>query len=460
MAPDPRLTAAILGPSTPSYIARGQLASPTLDYDVPRSDPTYPLPLYHDRPDTGGFYAAADFTFWRQTNPLRHQLIAIRGLVDTDGSIHQDIPVGQTFQSLGNFVTNPGVNQFLGFATDGNGNALLDSAQNLVPLFANNTTFVPGNVASVGRNDPGGFIGSGRPALFADDAGGPSTYVPGYTITLGYRFREGFAAEVSYTHLQDARYVAGATLVPQGMQLGAILEDSFLFSPVYNFPIAYAGPAQKLALGNPQAAFGIWNGATEMSITFEQHYDEWNIGARIPIVESECCRCYGLAGVRNVWIWERFFWRTVSYDFQGLADATDAANYTNIVSNEMYGGYVGCGSECYLGHGFSLSFDAKFAALVDFVHEEVKWERADRATEAKRSRYEYSIVPEVDAVVNLWWYPIEGIEIRLGYDVKNFFNTVASPMPVSFNFNGLDPAYSHLTWRLVDGFHAGIGFIF
>ncbi len=423
---DPRLIFAL-----PGYVARGQLASPTNDYDVPPADPVYPLPLYHDRPDTGGFYASAETMFWRQTNPLHHQLIAVRGLVDTDGSIHQDINTGTVVPGF-NPIKAPGGQTILGnnpFIADG------------LPL-------------------PGGFIGSGRPALYADDAGGPSTYVPGFTVTLGYRFREGFTAFISDTHLFNARYIGGATLIPQGAQLGVLLEDSFLYSPVFNIPLAFAGPAQKLALGNPLAAFGIWNGATEMDIIYDQRYDEWNVGARVPMCENECYRCYGLAGARNVWIWEDFRWRTVAYDFQGLADASDAARYTNITSNVMYGGFVGIGQECYLGHGFSVSLDLTAALMIDFVREIAKYEREDFAIEMKRSKREYSIVPELDAQLSLWWYPIEGVELRLGYDVKNFFNTIAAQNPVSFNMHGLDPPWVHEAYRLVDGFRFGIGFIF
>lgn len=447
--PDPRL-AAVLTP----YTARAQLSSPTNDYDVPRADPAYPLPLYHDRPDTGGFYTAAEFLFWRQTNPLHHQLITVRGLLDTDGSIHQDITPGQAFNSLGTVVVNQG--SFAVFPS-GFTSAVVGQTGNPPAAILGNPA---GQIVGLGNALPGGFIGSGRGALWADDAGGPSSYTPGFCVTMGYRFREGFAAEVSWTHLANVRYTGGATLIPQGSQLGAILEESFLYSPVYNFPTAYAGPAQKLALGNPQAAFGIWNGATEETVRFDQHLDQWDIGARIPMIETDCCRCYGLAGVRNLWLWENFKWRTVSYNFQGLADATDAAIYNNIVSNEMYGGFVGCGSECYLGHGFSVSLDMRAAALIDFVHEEIKWQRGDFATEAKRSRREYTIVPELDATLSLWWYPIEGVEIRLGYDVKNLFNTISSPNPVSFNFNGLDPGWQHEAYRLIDGWRAGISFTF
>jgi hypothetical protein len=72
-----------------------------LDYSPP--DPIYPLPLYHDRPEKGGFYFAGQFLLWRQTNPIKDQPIAVRGFVDTNGGV----------QATQNFLTdvllaNPG----------------------------------------------------------------------------------------------------------------------------------------------------------------------------------------------------------------------------------------------------------------------------------------------------------------------------------------------------------------
>src|SRR5438270_114525 len=55
-------------------------------------DPTYPLPLGHPRMDVvGGVYTALEFVMFRQTNPIKRQLIAVRGLVDVDGSITGDL---------------------------------------------------------------------------------------------------------------------------------------------------------------------------------------------------------------------------------------------------------------------------------------------------------------------------------------------------------------------------------
>jgi hypothetical protein len=196
-----------------------------------------------------------------------------------------------------------------------------------------------------------------------------------------------------------------------------------------------------------------------MTISFVQRLSEYDLNARIPIFETDFCRCYGLTGLRHVSMWEGFKWRTVSQDFQGQANQDDVAIYDNIVSNQMYGPTVGVGNEVYLGHGFSFSLDLRAALMVDFVHEIVKYQRADFSTEAKRGAKQYTVVPELDAICSAWWYPIEGVQVRVGYNFLNFFNTISSPNPVSFNFGNLDPGYSR-TYRFIDGINAGIGFIF
>jgi hypothetical protein len=248
--------------------------------------------------------------------------------------------------------------------------------------------------------------------------------------------------------------------VPYQHQLGPILADSFLYAPVYNFPNDFAGAPDKLAVGNPLAAYGIWNGATVMTIRFDQHYDEYNLNFRCPIVENDCMRCYALAGFRRAWMWERFKWRTVSEQADGTSSPQWVANYSNILSQPMYGPYVGCGTECYLGHGFSVSIDTKVAGLVDFARELIRYEREDRAIAAKASRRIFNFVPEVEASINLWYYPIEGVQLRVGYNGMAFFNTIASPNPVSFNFSSLDAPYEHKFLRVLDGLNVGIGLTF
>jgi hypothetical protein len=34
------------------------------------TDPPFPLPVYHDRPEKGGFYSKGTFLYWRQTTSL------------------------------------------------------------------------------------------------------------------------------------------------------------------------------------------------------------------------------------------------------------------------------------------------------------------------------------------------------------------------------------------------------
>jgi hypothetical protein len=381
-----------------------------------RPDPVYPLPL-NDQLHKGGFYAAADFVMFRQDNPLKHQIIAVRGLLDFDGSITADL---------------------------------------------NGTVITPINGPPIiipGQAKPGTFIGSGATALSADDAGGPLSYQPGTRLTAGWKFRDGSTIELSWLFISEAKYAAVATLVPPSLNPGPLLADSFLFSPVFNFPNEFAGPDNKLAIGNPRAAFGIWNAATVMGITFVQRFDQWDLGGRIPVFETDYCRCYGWVGARHASLWENFKWRTVAQDFNGQAGQDDVAIYSDVVSNQMYGVDIGVGTEWYLAHGFSVSLDGKAAAMVDMVHEIAKYERSDFVIANKRAKREYTFVPEFTGAINVWWYPIEGVEIRVGYEIMEFINTIAAPEPVSFNYGGLDVDYKR-TARFFDGFNIGIGFIF
>jgi hypothetical protein len=383
--------------------------------ESPRPDPVWPVPL--GDPGRSGFYTAAEFVYFRQTNPLKSQIIAIRGLLDFDGSITADL-FGQEVFPIG----SPPV---------------------ILPATAM----------------PGSFIGSGNVALNAEQAAGPQTYQPGFRLTAGWRFEDRSAIEFSWMSLTEAKFSAVASIVPGNLNPGPNLADSFLFAPVFNFPNEFAGPPNKVGLGNPLAAFGIWNAANTMSISFTQRYSQYDITGRIPVFETDYCRCYGLIGPRYVSMWENFGWRTVSQDFTGAGGQDDVAIYYNIVSNQMYGVDAGIGSEWFLGHGFAATIEGRAAALIDFVHEIAKYQRGDFAIGHKRARRDYKAVPEGEARVALYWYPIEGVEIRVGFDIMGFLNTVSSPHPVVFNYGSLDPTYQQ-TSRLLDGFFAGIGFIF
>ncbi len=398
---------------------------PTVPINYSPPDPVVPLPLFHDRPERGGFFMAGEFIFWRQTMPITSQVIATRGLVDFDGSITADL--------LGLRITPT-------------------------------TTFVP--FILQGPTAPGNFLGSNAIALNAQDVlpNGAPSFVPGFTFTAGWKLESGCVIDFTWWHLMETKYAAGATLVPASFQPGALLTETFLFAPVYAFPNEYAGPALKLALGAPFAAFGIWNGASTMTIHFVQRFEQFDITGRVPTYQDDDLRCYGLLGPRFVWMWENFSWRTVSVDFGGNSGQDDVANYSNVVSNRMYGIHMGAGFDRRIGDNwlgtFSFSLEAQGALLVDVVKERAKYERGDGYSSSKRSRSEFTIVPEVQGKACFWWYPIEGIQIKVGYDVMAFFNTVSAPNPVAFNFSTIEPTWEKGQFRLFHGFEAGIGFIF
>ncbi len=374
------------------------------DY-APPANANLPLPLYSTNPALGGLFLDAGFVYYQQTNPLKDQLIAVRGFIDVDGSV-----AGQ---------------------------------------------------------GAGAFIGPRNNALDVNQLTGPSTYQPGFHAGIGYRFTDGSALSVDYTYVSQVMYRADATLAPPLLQVGANQAGSFLTSFVFNFPAEMAGPPFKVNQGNPEALFGIWNGASAMTLSFSQLYWQLEATYRIPIYETECYRLSGLIGPRYVRIEDKFQWRTTDIGSFNQNPAQTfslpewAALYTNDVSNNMYGVHAGVTQEYYLGHGFAAMLTTQAAAFIDVVREQAKYETAqkDAAPQNKRSIRQYTLVPEVQVTPAIQWYPWEGIQCRLGYDLFAFFNTVSSPRPVDFNYSALDPNYER-TFRFFDGFTASVAIIF
>jgi hypothetical protein len=384
-------------PISEVFSVRGQTPDGELpDYEVP-------VPLGHNPANKGGFYLASTFVYFRETNPLQHQPLAYRGFIDADGSV---------------------------------------PASNGVP---------------------GTRYGSGALALDAKDAGGPGTYQPGLKVNLGYWFKDGTSIDVEWMNLEKAQYFHEATIAVPGFNFGTNLADSFLWSPVYGFTNAYAGPQNKINGGDATATYGIWDGADISTISFIQRTESLQAKLKTPLFYNDDFgyRMYGMVGPRFFWIWERFLWRTVNQNPDGTADATDVANYTNIVSNRMYGVFCGVGNEWYIGHGFACNLDLDMAGMIDVVKERAQYQLGDKFLPGtiKRAKTDYSLVPEARAEFNLTWFPIENVEIKVGYDFMVFANTIAAPDPVSFNVGGLDPAWER-RWRVFDGFTAGLGIIF
>ena len=338
-------------------------------------DQEVPLPLGHNPANKGGIFLAAEFIFWRQSSPIHNQELAVRGFVDADGSV---------------------------------------------------------------TGTPGTFVGSGAEVLNAKEAGGPPTYQPGLRTTVGYAWSDGTSIDFQWLWLAKAQYAYEATIIPPNFGFGnSTLANSFLYSPVFNFNNNFAGPQNKINGGSPTATYGIWDGADIMTIAFIQRTEGLQSTFRIPIFYNDDFgyRCYGLVGPRFFWIWERFYWRTVNQNPDGTAGPTDAAIYTNIVSNRMYGAFAGFGNEWYIGHGFACNLDLEAAGLLDIIKERAKWElgEKDLPGQIKRAKTDYTIVPEVSATLNMTWFPIENVELRIGYDLMAFFNTIGAETPVDFN---------------------------
>jgi hypothetical protein len=375
------------------------------DYAPP--DPGLPLPLYNNRPEEGGYFGALSYIMYRQTNPLQDQPIAWRGFVDVDGSISQAI--------------NP-----------------------------------PGGFT------PGARFGSFREALNVDQVTGPNPYQPGFKVEVGWKFGDSQALTLGWKYLFQSRRQAVATLIPQNYLVGNDLSDTFLFSPVFNFPPEYAGAPRSVNVGNDYATYGIWNGASVMTIDFEQKFQQWEMTWRETIYQTECYRLSALFGLRFAWSWERFRWRTSDYNFNGGIDPSAVSIYSNVISNRMYGAHVGLQSEYYLGHGIAAFAEAQGSLFMNIVKTRVKYELGAKHLPPanKRALTSYTFVPEVEASVGLMWYPWEGVQFKFGYDFMAFFNTMTSPNPVTFDYSGLNPWFSQNTVRFMDGFHASIALSF
>jgi hypothetical protein len=373
-------------------VAFSQDGSP--GYALP--DHPLPLPVGSTRPEAGGFFTWGDYVMFRQTNPISGQTVAVRGFIVVDDS-----------------VGGPGT--------------------------------------------AGTYVGSRSEALNVAQVGGPNSHTPGYVIGLGYQFCDGSSLSVDYLNLNTNETRAAATLVPAGLLVGSNFSESFVTAFVFNFPNTYAGPPNNLNVGNPGATYGIWNAASVMELQFEQRASQFQITYRKPIVDQENYRLSGLVGPRFFWIWERFKWRTVGEDVFGNATAEDVAIYTNIVSNRMYGLHLGCRNEWYLGDGFACQLDLGGSLFFDSVKERAKYELGSRflGPQNKRSRRVYSFVPEVEARLSLVWFPTEAIQVYAGYNLLAFFNTVASPEPIDFNFGAVNPHFEKV-FRLFDGINAGI----
>ncbi|MBN9119987.1 MAG: hypothetical protein J0I06_12630 [Planctomycetes bacterium] len=360
------------------------------------SNPVIPIPT--GQAGQPGFYTSAEFLMWTQTKSLGNQTIAVRGFFDYTGRI---------------------------------------------------------------TGTPGTLVGSGNDALNTDKMG-RREFMPGFRVELGYRFDTGVRLYANYLQFYDAHYSAGAT--PAIFSPDRTLADTFISAPVYNFNQQFAGAQFNTTADNPTNGgfntYGIWNAASIMDIKFTQRYQQAEIGMRTPMFATDYSSIYSLGGARFAWIFERFQWRTVDIANDGSAPPQNVANYTNTLSQRMYGLFIGCGHEIYLGSMFSASLDLTAAAYMDVTKNRAKYIVGDESSQSKFGRENFYLVPSGTADFNLWCYPIEGVQLRLGYSAITFFNTRYMREPVGYNFGNIDPNIGTKYFRLLHGFNVGIGFFF
>lgn len=392
------LAAVLLG--TPAAV-RAQVSN----YEAPPV--VFTGPLSHPRYEAGGLYTAFQFLYMFNNRPLGDQIVAIRGFLDSDGSI---------------------------------------------------------------TGTPNTFVGSGEPTLSTNQLRGPTQLQPGFNIAVGWRFENGVTTELSWWHLSEARYAATASLIPRGFRTGAQLENTFLFSPVTNFPPDFAGMPDNVFQGpggqtpNPGATFGIWNAASLMQIQYTQRFDMFSVNSRIPIWETDCDRVYGTFGPRIVSFYDRFWWRTVSYNTLGEANPETIGIYSNTNSQHLYGAYLGCGYDRYFGStpigAFAGMIDINAGMYVSLVKGRMRYNLENRTIALTRARNLSALVPGGEARFSLAWYPWEAIQVQLGYDALVFFNTIASKQPIDFDMGSLDPEYNRGVTRYLHGLTFGISFVF
>src|SRR5581483_2950041 len=338
----------------PLLLALGLLAAPrparaqdtNYTYEVPPPPIPFTGPLSHPRYETGGLYLGAEFLYFRQNRPIGSQLVAVRGFMDVDGSL---------------------------------------------------------------TGTPRTFVGSGAEALNTNQVQGTGNWQPGTNVFLGWRFESGVAVDVNWLHLMNARYSASASSIPPNYLVGGQLSDTFLFSPVVNFPPEFAGPAQNLPFGNPGATYGIWDAAETMQERFSQRFDLGGLNVRYPIWQTDYYRGYALFGPRLVTLWEEYWWRTISSDPVGQTNGGDIATYRNVTSNRLYGGYLGCGGDWFCGStpigGFACTLDVAGGLYMDFAKGRAGYELETRSISAHRARNMAALVPGFDARLGWWWYP-------------------------------------------------------
>ncbi|MGH7174714.1 MAG: hypothetical protein ACRELG_30990 [Gemmataceae bacterium] len=391
-------TLAVLVPGT----SRAQESWPQGGFATGYAPPAVPLPypLYNTHPEMGGLFVAGSYIMYNETNPIQGQAIAFRGFVATDDTV-------------------------------------LNAA-----------------------GSAGTFVGPRNDALDAIQVHGPATFSPGFQVELGWKFGDGSSITGTFWYITQLSYSAAATLAAPNYQYNSNASATFLTSYVSEFPSSFAGAPNKVTTGGPYSVYGIWNGASYMTESYQQWAEQFYLTYRKPFYETENYRASALVGPRWMRLSDKFQWITTDLTSLGISNPVYEGIYNNTVTNNNYGAFVGLQQEWYMGWGLAAMLNLNGGAFLDSVSTNVDYQRGDReGPENKRGIRSWRPAAEAQITPSIMWYPLEGIQLQMAYDVFGVFNNVASPQPVDFNYSSLTPQFTEPV-RIFQGFRVSAAVIF
>lgn len=447
-------------------IARGQVDS---GFQMPGNTfPTLPIPTGGGPGHSAGFYGAVEFIYLTQTRAIGDQTVAYRGLVDSSGRITgiPGIYLGSgmpalTTDQLGKTNFFPGMNFEIGYKFDDGTRIYASFMQLFQANYSDGATlatqyarsdidqFDTFLVAGV-YNFPPQFAGPPRRSRFDFQAGIFDEVIAAYPISPVFGPPPGVFE----------RILERLPVGPNGRPIlpalpGVITIPGGTLITVRTIP--QPGTSEYVP---PYATYGIWNGASVMDIKFSQRFTGAEFGMRSPLFQTDYSRVYGLIGGRYAWFFERFTWRTVAYDLFGQTFPEYSATYTNTLSQRLYGPFFGCGHEIFLCNSLSLSLDLTAAPLIGIVKQRAKYKLDTETIQSKRGWNDFIFVPNANGNLNLWWYPYEGVQVRVGYQAQTFYATKYMREAIGFNYSAPDPAIDTKWFRVLHGFNFGVGLFF
>src|SRR5262249_26212076 len=144
-------------------------------------------------------------------------------------------------------------------------------------------------------------------------------------------------------------------------------------------PITDAGFDQEIGFfGGPLfPAWGIANGAEDISIVQTQKFSNSELNVRGPMYQGDDIRTYAKGGFRYTHFYERFRMRVVDQDADGNIAPENIFVYSTKMDDHFYGIQGGFGSEAYMISGFAISGELLGGVAGQTSKETVNIDRGD-----------------------------------------------------------------------------------